>query len=584
ALAVEEAKVNADIKEAQKVAFDQRLSLSQKRADGELAIAQSSKSKGLLTETQFNEQQYAIRTTYLDDQLAVLKARSATIAKTDIDAQLEIKAKEAQILQQRTEARKAFVDAQLAQLEREQQKATDLATIATREREIELQGLVNSRVIRQEDVQAETLKVTRTGIEKELELERDKLQQLQAFPKYDDPVEEEGRQAKIRASRIRTGDLQLQLLQNEKSQQEAVYTAYSRAVDRATGAIANRAAVATQSFNKELLASSALEKSLSLQNQLLDAQRNLRSALSSYIDAEFQVLQETTKSEREKKELAEAAANTRLQAVIQQAKFEAQSLELQIKQNEQAQRRLEIENAIAQIRNRADTAKARAESAKVAADPNATPEQIEAAQLGVVASLAEGEGLQQQAQLLADERATTGQTNNLRRQTQELQSGANISRAEFEAANAIADGGERRRALRRLRDRANSRVFGTSDRGEASNRLDSFNDANRGQALTPLEQYRANQVQNRVAPTLPTIDLPKVMPMLDKTVSSLGTAVDSLVQLVQQKLSTPASVTIATPINNYFPTAPDPKNVAASNTQAARKELYDLGILIQRSK
>ena len=583
ALAVEEAQANVNIKEAQKTAFDQRLALSQKRADQEIAIAQASKSKGLLTETQFNEQQYAIRTTYLDDQLAVLKARSATIGKTDIDGQLEVKAKESQILQQRTEARKAFLDGQLAQLERQQQKATDLTALATKEREIELQKLVNSRVIRQEDVQSETLKVTRSGIEREIELERDKLQQLQSFPKYDDPVEEEGRQTKIRQSRIRTSDLQLQLLQNEKSQQEAVYAAYARAIDRTTQAIANRATIATQSFSKELLANSALEKSLSLQNQLLDAQKNLRSALGGYIDAEFQILQETAKSEREKKKLIEAAANIKLQSARLQAESDRQSLELQIQQTEQAQRRLEVENAIAQIRNRADTAKSQAEFAKVSADPNATKEQIEAARLGVVASTAEGEGLQQQAEFLGGQRATNAQTNQLRRQTQDLQSGANITRAEFEAANAIANKGDRRRALRALQDRARSRVFGTSDQGEASSRLSSFNNANRGQALTPLEQYRANVVQNRVSPALPQIELPKVMPILNTTVSNLGTAVDSLVQLVQQKLSTPATVTIATPINNYFPITPNPKDVAAGNTQSARKELYDLGMLLKRS-
>lgn len=134
-----------------------------------------------------------------------------------------------------------------------------------------------------------------------------------------------------------------------------------------------------------------------------------------------------------------------------------------------------------------------------------------------------------------------------------------------------------------MRERANSRVFGTSDSSEASNRLDSFNSANRGQALTPLEAYRANLVQNRVSPALLQIELPRVMPMLDKAVSTLGTAVDSLVQLVQQKLSTPPNVTIAIPINNYFSTTPNPKDVASRITQAIRKEQYDLAMLIERS-
>ncbi|ALF52247.1 hypothetical protein ACX27_04285 [Nostoc piscinale CENA21] len=583
ALAVEESAAQAQIREAQKTAFDQRIALSQKRADEEVAIAQASRSKGLITEAQFNQQQYEIRTKYLDDQLTVLKARSATISKTDIDAQRDIQAKEAQILQQRTDARKAFLDAQLQLLERQQQKATDLATLAAKDREIELQKLVNARVLNREDIQVETLKITRTGIEKELELERQKQQQLQSFPKYDDPVAEEERQTKIRTSRIRTSDLQLQLLQNEKSQQEAVYAALSKQLERATQAIANRATIATQSFNKELLANSALEKSLSLQNQLLDAQKSLRSALGSYVDAEFQILQETAKSEREKKNLAETQASIKLQAARQQAELDKQSLELQIQQNEAAQKRLEIENAIAQIKNRADIATKQAEAAKVASDPNATPEQKQAAQLQVVAAQVEGEGLQQQAGFLAQQRTVNDQVNQMRRRTQDAQSTADVTRAEFEAANAIRDPRNRRRRLRELSERARYRITGTTERGESLTRLDEFNRAGRGDALTPLQAYRASQVQNQVLPALPTLELPKLVPALDNTANNLGTAVDSLVKLVNQKLSTPNSVTIATPINNYFPVTSNPKDAANAATQATRKELYDLGVLIKRS-
>ncbi|MBD2365249.1 tape measure protein [Anabaena minutissima FACHB-250] len=583
ALAVEESTALSQITEAQKTAFEGRLALSQKRSDQEVAIAGASRSKGLISEAQFNQQQYDIKVKYLDDQLAVTRERAKAIAKTDIDGQNEVKSKEAQILQQRTDARKAFIDAQLAQLEREQQKATDLTTLATKEREIELQKLVNARVLNQEEIQNQTLKVTREGIEENLELERQKIAKLEAFPKYDDPVAEEGRQAQIRQSRIRTSDLQLQLLQNEKAQQEAVHAAYSKLIERATQAINNRATAATQSFNKELLSLSAAEKSLQFQNQLLDAQKSLRSALSGYIDAEFQILKESAKGEREKKQLAETQANIKLQAAKQQAELDKQSLELQILQTEQAQKRLEAENAIAQIKNRADIATKQAELAKVQADPNATPEQKEAARLQVVAAQAEGEGLQQQAGFLIQQRGVDSQVNQMRRQAQEAQSGAAITQAEFEAANNIANRRERRRALRQLADRSRERVFGTSDRGEASSRLEDFNRRGRGEALTPLQSYQANLVQNRVLPNLPQIELPKLVPMLDNTVTNLGTAVDSLVKLVEQKLSTPNNVTIATPINNYFPASTNPKDIADASTQATRKELYGLGLELKKA-
>ncbi len=584
ALAVEEAKANADIKDAQKVAFDQRIALSQKRADEEIAISQSSKSKGLITEAEFNQQQYDIRSEYLDDQLAVLKVKSQFIAKTDIDGQNQVKAEETKILQQRTEARKAFLDGQLSLLEREQNKARDIVIQATTEREIEIQKLINARVLNQEEASSAILQNKREEIAEDLELERQKLANLEAFPRFDDPTEEEARQTKIRASKSQTARLQLQLLQNEKSQQEAVYAAYAKAVDRVTQAINNRVTAANQASNQELRLNTAKEKSLQFQNQLLESEKNLRSAINNYVDADFQILQETTKNEREKAKLAEAAANAKLQAARLQVELDKRSLDLQILQTEQAQKRLEIENQRAQRKAISEVAKADLNVAKLEKDTNATPEQKEEAQLTASDARSTLEDVRQDAGFLAQQRELNTRNAQTLRQTQQLKSDADITRAEFEAANAIANKGERRRALRRLRGRAGVRVFGVNpnaDGGEFSNRLQAYNAANRGEALTPLEAYRANQVQNRVTPALPQIELPKVMPMLDKTVTSLNTAVDSLVELVQKRLSTPNNVTIATPINNYF-TSTDAKNSASVTTQNIRKELYDIGVLLGR--
>lgn len=600
-LIAQEAETLASISKARKQAFDSTLSDIKADSEKRLAILSGDRARGQLDEAAFNEAQYQERQSALDEELKLINQRRQEISVTDVEGQLEAEAKEAEIYGRRIENQKAFLDTQLQLLDREQQKAKDATIQSAKEREIELQKLINARIFNEEEARAYSTQIAREGIEEDLRLEREKLTKLEAFPKYNDPVAEEDRQTKIRASRIRTTELQLQLLQNEKQQQEAALAAYTKAIERITQAIQNRATVATQSFTKELQLNSALEKSLSRQNQLLDAQKSLRSALSNYIDAELQVLQETASTEQEKKELAETQASLKLNAVRQQIELDRQSLELQILQTEQAQQRLEIENAIAQIKNRAETAKLQAEVAKVESDPNATPEQKEAAKLAVVASRFEGDALQQEAQLLAEQRAANEQINRMRRQGQLYESSAQLTKAEFDQANAIADRDDRALALERLQRRSKSRLFGAdasaNTEGEYSSRLSAFNESQRNRLLdnlaifgemprsgnmTPLQAYMASDVANRLMPALPNTVTPQALPMFDKAVNTLGTAVDSLVQLVQKKLSTPNNVTVSTPINNYF-TTPNPKDAADAITKATRQQLYNLGVELQRT-
>lgn len=596
--------------------IQQRSHLIQQGMEQEIALLSLARLRGLNTEEEFNELTFAAKERAIAKELGLLDDRMRRSPGVDELAKIQIL--EAQIYQKRLENQTKFLDDQLALLERHQQEAADLATISAKEREIELQKLVNARVLSQEEAQEETLKIAREGLEGELRLEREKLSKLQSLPPYSNPAAEEQRQEKIRQSRIRTSDLQLQLLENEKSQQEAAFAVVSRSYDRLSEAIANQATAAEQLFNKQLLASTALEKSLDKQNQLLDAQRNLRSSLAGYIDAQFQILLETAATEQEKDKLAEASANIKLQAALQQANIERQSLESQILQANLAQRRLEIENAIAQIRNRADVAQKEGDIARANADPDATPEQREAARLGLIASLAEGDALRQEAALLQQQRTVNEQVNEMKRQAFVLQSSADITRARFEAANAITDKQEKRKAFDRLRRGAGQDLFGRNPGkgllpGELEERkakeaqgifyraprtekryideLDRLNNRSRRQnLLTPLQTVRSqqiqeqvqNQIQRPVLPKLPIVEMPKVSPTLENTTRNLDSAIDSLVKLVDQKLSSPNAVTISTPINNYFTPNDTSRDAANSTTQVIRKELYDLGIQLKR--
>jgi hypothetical protein len=216
--------------------------------------------------------------------------------------------------------------------------------------------------------------------------------------------------------------------------------------------------------------------------------------------------------------------------------------------------------------------------AKIKADPNALQEQIDAAKLAVEASKMEGLGLKEQAQMLSQERAANNQINDARRRTQELEGGANVRKAEYDAANAITDEGDRQKALDRLKQRAAVRTFGTEN---YQGKLEDFNNSNRGYAQTPLQSYFASQVRNALVPVLPEIILPQVEAnnAFSGYVDSFGTAVNTLMDFVSSKLATPTQVTITAPITNNI----DSRNAGNVDvTGQFRKQLYDLGLELNR--
>jgi hypothetical protein len=576
-LLVQEQQALAAVAEARKNAYSKSIEEVKSKEELELAVVAYARSHSVLSEAQFNKQQYDQKVKALDEQLSLIQQRRGELNAADIDGMRELDKAEADVYRQRVEAQKAFLDSQLQQLEKNQQAAKDIVTSSIKEREIEVQKLLNERVLNQEEAQVYLNQITKDGIAEELRAEEEKIAKLQSL-KYTDPTAEEDRQIKIRQSRIRTSELTLQLLQNEKQQQEALFAAISKAYDRVNQIIANGATRFTQPLERQLQLSNALEKSFDIQNKLLDARKGLYSALQSYVNADLQILQDTADTEEEKKQLAEAAASAKLQAARIQVEIDRQSLELQIKQTEAAQRRLEVENAIAQIKNRADIAQKQAELAKVKADPNATQEQIDAAQLLLEASQLEGVGLKEQAQMLNQERLANNQINDARRRTQQLEGGANVRKAEYDAANAIADEGDRKKALDRLKQQSAIKLFGTEN---YQGNLEDYNNANRGYAQTPLQNYFASQVRNALVPVLPEIILPQVEAnnAFSSYVDSFGTAVNTLMNFVSSKLATPTQVTITAPITNNI----DSRN--AGNIDVAgqfRKQLYDLGLELNR--
>jgi tape measure domain-containing protein len=577
-LLLQEQQSLAQIAEARKTAHSSFLGEVKSKEDFELAIIAAARSQGRINEQQYNEQQYNEKNRALDEQVRLIQERRGELNAADIEGQRELDKAEAETYRQRAENQKAFLESQLQQLEKSQQKAKDIVTESVKNREIEIQKLVNDRILNQEEAQAYLTQVTKDSIEEELRAEEVKFNKLQSF-KYTDPAAEEERQTKIRQSRIRTSELTLQKLQNEKQQQDAVFAAMSKAYDRINQNLINGATGFIQPLERQLQLSNSLDKSFELQNKLLEARKGLYSALQSYVSADLQILQDTAKSEAEKEQLAEAAASAKLAAARLQVDIDRQSLELQIKQTESAQRRLEVENAIAQIKNRADVAQKQINLVKTQKDPNATPEQIGVAQLELQAALAEGLGLREQSTILAQERAANNQINDAKRRTQQLESGANIRKAEYEAANAIANERDKQLALKQVRDKSAMSLFGTNA-DDAVNRVKDYNLSNRGYVLSPLQDFFANQVRNAIAPRIPEISVPPVQANeFASNVDNFGTAVDNLINFISSKMATPTQVSINAPITNNI----DSKDVRNIDVAAQfRQQFYDLGLELNR--
>lgn len=222
-------------------------------------------------------------------------------------------------------------------------------------RQIEIQRLTNNRTLTEEQANLEILRSDEQRI-------RDQLQNERLY------TNERAR-------------LTLELLKNEQAQQEALREAVTRRLDEQVLAAQNAA-------ESQKIALNAVSSILEQQNKLLEARKGLMSSFSNLRQGEFDIAAKLTEDEEERKKLEEAAAIDRLNSLRAAHRLEQQILEVKLLQ-EEAQRRTAL------VQNQAETLKAVAELEKVKADPKSTAAQIQAAELGVVARVAEGQMLKQ---------------------------------------------------------------------------------------------------------------------------------------------------------------------------------------------
>ena len=436
-LKAQEARLLKEGHDMRRQTMDQRLADIKEDSEEQATILESSFIAGKISEEQYYQNRLNTTLSFFDKQLAIIKTAQSKLTKDQVEEQERLAVQEAQLLKSRETALSEFQDAQIQMLERQQQKTIQEIEISEIERSKQLQQALNDGLIKQSDIDLAKLESTRERIKAELELEMQKLDFLKAQPPFNDPRKEEERQSKIRDSRKKTAQLQLQLLEQERQAQELLFKQISEEIDKQVAKIQNSVTAVQQKLELELKQQDYLSKALENQNRILQARQGLQSALGQFIETEFKIMEATANTEEEREKIARMQTDYKIKALQTEQQTQRQMLEIDIKRNEIAQQRAEMENKIAQIRATAEVAKAQAEFAKIKADPNAKPEQIEAARLAVDAANASLAGTIAEGQMLLQQRGIMGEENALKRRTLAVQQQTQFRNAELERVQGI---------------------------------------------------------------------------------------------------------------------------------------------------
>lgn len=397
---------------AKEITAIRKAELDRQKADiqSHIAMTEAMVKSGKLGEVEGAEKVTELKKQELDIQLSDVQAQIQAEQKA-IEAgngnknrlrelgsqQTELQAKQ---LQAAAEGEEKIQAARIAVFERAQKKALDVAKQAENDREVSIQRLLTTRQIRESRAEQLRLESRQKLSFAELELEQKRSAQLERLPKLSDPAKEAERQEKIRASRLKTGELTKQILEQEFQLQQAHYRVIEEQISRQLQAAKTAIELQTNPLQNQISLQEVLTKSLDNQNKIIEARKGLLESQSSYILGELNLLSQTARTEREKKQIAELSAAIKLKTLNQQQALEQQVLDLQLAQNRAALEKEKIQNRIAQLQNQAEVAQAQAELAKLKAKPDATPEEIAAAQLALKAKQAAGVGIELQGAML----------------------------------------------------------------------------------------------------------------------------------------------------------------------------------------
>lgn len=503
----DDSRVEVSIQQnAQKAITDARKDALQDQIadiDGQLAEVQAKAESGTISEVQSAQETTRLKREQLKLQLEDLKtaiaAEQEAISKGRgskerlEDLQRQQRKVNADLQKEVVEGAKRVQDERLKVIERAEKKATAIAQQAETERSIQIQQLINKGLLTKEEADQRRLQSTRQTIEAELKAEKASLAALSKLPKQSNPEAEEKRQESIRSSRLRSSQLVLKLLENEKQQQQALTAIIQKRIDREFQGIKNNLEASKQSLETQLRLQEGLSKALEQQQQILSARQDLQRSLNdlaqgqyanairllesqfseedrleqaqkrrlelqkkineaktpeekSQAEEELAALDKQEARETQLRNLRIEAKQAEIAAAEQEFKLQQQSLELEQQKTLLLQEQEKTRLSIQAIEAKAGTAQAVADRQKTLADRESTPEQRKAAELAVQAAVAREQGVQQQQQL--QERSGQFQQDlfNADRQKLAAQQGLKLSGLQADLA-ALTPGAQDDRAL-----------------------------------------------------------------------------------------------------------------------------------------
>ena len=599
-----------------------------KNAEYSLSELKSKKFAGKLNLADFNKQNFAGNLELNDAKLAGLDIKKKTaVGSTALAA---IKAEEAIINEERQAAQSQYATDELDRLTKEQEKAKNILELASLDRQKILQEQINKGILLQEDAQVEQLKLDREKLKEDLRTEEERTKLLERT-RYKDPIKQQQNELAIQQSKIKTSEIILRLLQNEKSAAEAQYTSIKAAYNRIGQAINNKVAVAEIGLQKELKANDLLTKQLERQNNLISAQKGLRSALITYKNSINEIDKEG-KDDRTKAQIDANFANEKLQSVRKTVELDREALTIEERRNSLTLNRLVLENQIAVLKNKGQQAKTGLEylalqkKSQMPGGGGVTPEQLALAKNEYDIAKAEGEGLSDIGLDLEKSRQDAGIISKMKKRTQALEGATQINDAKMSAARAEEAAGNPK-PMKELKKRKAYQAGFESVKEYEKSKESAFKLRSGSRGLTPYEINLGRRYENslRVESLIPDTDdkLPNksgsnslsdqqyndlsnsvgskgiegladyskineqnynriktpIKPELSQQNNEaqlLNSGIEKMVQLIDQKLNQPTSVRVETPITNYYNGTADGKKIGNDTTATIRKELYQL--------
>lgn len=467
--------VNEEIAGREKIqqARERESNLRKADLDAQIKDIQASVQAGTIGQIEGAKRVTALKKQQLDQQLEDInraiaeeeQARRRGEGSPQRAAELAAKRKALLADQKQAEldGQKQIQQAALQEVERAQSRATSIVKLAETERLQEVQKLLNEGVIRKEDAEQKKLQSARRTLEEELKVAQDGIKKLEALPKSNDPRVESDRQKLIREARQRTADITLRLLENERSQQEAVFAIVQRRLNEQALIVKNQAELEKQGYERQNQLLEAGNRILNRRSQLLEAQKNLVKAasdfqqsgfrqaidlLQSQFDTEDKILERQKRRAELQKRIAEGdtgaaeelaaldrqeqrerqlialkieAKQREIESLNIQQELELRSLEIEEQKTLLLQKQEEIRARIAVTESKSQQFQAVADAAKVNANPNATAADREAARLNVQAANQRRQGAEENLQLVQQQSAANQELFAKRRETLQIQ-------------------------------------------------------------------------------------------------------------------------------------------------------------------